>query len=489
VSHSQRVTVTNTGTSSLTIESITVDPPFMIIAGPSTKLDAGQSYSFPVRFMPTDARNFGNTITISYDVLPDSGVKLSGTGTAATAFSVTTFSTLPTATQNAAYSATLAAAGGKPPYSWSLQTGSTLPSGLSLSSEGLISGTLAVGVGVGTYSFVVRGQDSASPPAVRTPTLTLAVAAATGSICNNISWNVAGLNTPILPLDVLGTATYLGSQGGLYPGGTNVRPADHDAFGVGLAQGIQPLDANGNPDPNGKYVLLAIGESDTRDIFDQFVIDANAEPTKNPNLVVADGAQGAGTAGSFSYLTSAFWSTIINNILPNHNVTANQVVVAWVQTIIEQPTGSFPGDMTRLQSDLEVIAQNLLIKFPNLKLMYLSSRLYGGYSNGLSTIDPEPYAYESSFANKWAIQDQLNGNANLNFDPAKGPVLAPWMSWGPYYWANGMIPGSDGLVWTCQDLQDDGVHPSQPIGAEKAANELMNFFKTDDTAAPWFVVQ
>src|SRR5262249_56445626 len=97
---------------------------------------------------------------------------------------------------------------------------------------------------------------------------------------------------------------------------------------------------------------------------------------------------------------------------------------------------------------------------------------------------PEPTAYNSSFGDKWAIADQLDGDPQLNFDPSKGPVLAPWMSWGPYYWANGLIPGTGGLVWTCQDMQDDGFHPSIPAGAEKAANALLRLFKSSETAAP-----
>jgi hypothetical protein len=253
-------------------------------------------------------------------------------------------------------------------------------------------------------------------------------------------------------LDILGTGTYLGSEGGLYPNGSNVRPAAHDAFGVGLANAIQPLDANGNPDPNGKYVLLGVGESDTRNIFNQFVLDASADPTKNSSLVIVDGAQGDGTAGSYVSLTSPYWNTIINYDLPNSGVTDKQVVAVWVQTVTENPTGTFPADVTELQGDLEIIAQNLLVKFP-----------------------------------KWAIQDQLAGDPNLNFDPALGPVLAPWMSWGSYYWANGLRPATGGLVWTCQDLKDDGIHPSLPAGSEKAANTLLNFFKTDDTTAPWFL--
>jgi hypothetical protein len=132
--------------------------------------------------------------------------------------------------------------------------------------------------------------------------------------------------------------------------------------------------------------------------------------------------------------------------------------------------------------------QNLYAKFPNIKLAYFGSRFYAGYSNGtVNPANPEPYAYQTGFAVKWSIEDQLNGLASLNYNPANGPVTAPWIDWGSYDWANGMLARSDGLVWTCQDLQSDGTHPSNPQGREKDANLLLNFFKTDDTTTPWFL--
>ena len=65
--------------------------------------------------------------------------------------------------------------------------------------------------------------------------------------------------------------------------------------------------------------------------------------------------------------------------------------------------------------------------------------------------------------------------------------MAPWMSWGAYTWANGLIPRADGLVWTCQDLMPDGTHVNDPNGRQKEANLMMQFFKSDSTTVPWFL--
>jgi hypothetical protein len=78
--------------------------------------------------------------------------------------------TLPAATDNTPYSTVLTATGGSSPYSWSLISG-TMPSGLLLSSSGVISGTPSK---AGSFSFNARVSDSASQTSTQTLTLTVA---------------------------------------------------------------------------------------------------------------------------------------------------------------------------------------------------------------------------------------------------------------------------------------------------------------------------
>ncbi|MGC2208099.1 MAG: G1 family glutamic endopeptidase [Candidatus Dormiibacterota bacterium] len=81
-------------------------------------------------------------------------------GTAATAPSpVITTTSLPNGTVGAGYSTTLHASNGTPPYSWAIISGS-LPSGLSLSTGGVIAGTPTTAT---TLSFTAQVTDSASP--------------------------------------------------------------------------------------------------------------------------------------------------------------------------------------------------------------------------------------------------------------------------------------------------------------------------------------
>ena len=86
------------------------------------------------------------------------------------AVSVTT-STVPQATRFVPYSATLSAAGGLPPFSWSVTSGrGNLPTGLSLSAAGVISGTPTI---LGTFNFTARAVDSGGGSASRAFSITV----------------------------------------------------------------------------------------------------------------------------------------------------------------------------------------------------------------------------------------------------------------------------------------------------------------------------
>ena len=104
-----------------------------------------------------------------------------------------------------------------------------------------------------------------------------------------------------------------------------------------------------------------------------------------------------------------------------------------------------------------------------------------------TALNPEPYAYESGFSVKWLIEQQIKGDPALNFDPKHGAVKVPWLSWGPYLWANGSTKRTDGFSYEAGDFSaGDGTHQS-PAGQEKTGRLLLQFLKTDATARPWFV--
>lgn len=294
--------------------------------------------------------------------------------------------------------------------------------------------------------------------------------------------------TGLVPLSELGKGLYQGKPGGLYPEGSNERPSAHEEAGLAIARSVRPLDAAGKPSDDGKIVLLSVGMSNTTQEFSAFKKMADSDPAKNPKLVVVDGAQGGMTAHVIKDVSTPrgqqYWQVNAER-LEQAGVTPAQVQVAWLKEANARPTEKFPADAQMLSDEMGDIVRLLKTRFPNIKIVYLSSRIYGGYAT--TRLNPEPYAYQSGFAVKWLIEKQISGDASLNFDPQRGPVKAPWLSWGPYLWADGQKARSDGLTYAQSDLGPDGTHPSPGGGREKVAKQLLGFLKSDSTAKVWFV--
>ncbi len=295
--------------------------------------------------------------------------------------------------------------------------------------------------------------------------------------------NCANTSVGFVPLMDLGTGTYQGYEGGLYSGGANVPSPAHAARGLAAMAGVVARDAAGAPAAAGRIVVLSIGMSNTTQEFSTWVAVANADPARNPVVTVVDGAQGGQDAVTIADPSANFW-TVVDQRLTNAGVTPQQVQVVWLKEAIAGVSGGFPAAAQQLQGLLAQIARNLRARYPNVQLCFCSSRTYAGYAT--STLNPEPYAYESGFAVKWLIEQQANGDPQLNSDPAAGPVLAPWLGFGPYLWTDGLTPRSDGLVWTCADVQADGTHPDTS-GRAKVSQLLQDFFTTDSLTQPWYV--
>jgi hypothetical protein len=164
------------------------------------------------------------------------------------------------------------------------------------------------------------------------------------------------------------------------------------------------------------------------------------------------------------------------------------VQVVWIKQANARPGEGFPEAAKILATDVTDTLHVMHDRFPNLKIAYLSSRIYAGYAT--SPLNPEPYAYEGGFAMKWVIAGQIAGKPELNFDPAKGAVRAPWVAWGPYLWTDG-VKGrkTDSVVWMKDDVvENDRTHPSNS-GRDKVSDMLLGFMKTDPTAKAWFAKQ
>jgi hypothetical protein len=307
------------------------------------------------------------------------------------------------------------------------------------------------------------------------------------------------------PLNDLGPGLYLNQfQGGLYPNGSNNPPVVHAAEGVNRALAIQPLNTAGQPDPTGKYVLVSIGMSNTTQEFCSqnslapcdawtFMGQAAADPAVNDtSLFIVNGAHGGRSAAYWDSPTDPDYDRIVTDWLAPNGLSEQQVQAAWVKVANPQPANSLPNansDAYRLVDQMGDIARALKVRYPNLQQVFFSSRIYAGYAS--TQLNPEPYAYESGLAVKWLIEaqiDQVNGGG---VDPLAGDLnynsgIAPWLAWGPYLWADGLNPRSDGLIWQQSSFQNDGTHPSQS-GEAKVGTMLLDFMSNSPFTMPWFL--
>lgn len=303
------------------------------------------------------------------------------------------------------------------------------------------------------------------------------------------------LNTTNIPLPDLGASIYKGYRGGLYSDGRNIAPVSHLLSGTQVANEIVfPLNSNGVRDlTKGKVVMISIGMSNTSSEFGgsgipnpeySFKLRADNDPSKHKQLVIVNGAQNGKASTNWADVKSGPWKELDSRLL-EAGVNPSQVQIAWIKIAMKTPgsIGAFPLHANALLSDLRVIVQKAKTRYQNLAIIYLSSRTHA-FTDDPTSLNPEPYAYESAFSVKWLIDEQINGG--LNFDPKKGNVVSPYLTWGPYLWANDSPARSDGLTWLRTDVAGDCTHPSA-LGVKKVADELIAFFKTSPLSTPWFL--
>jgi hypothetical protein len=192
-----------------------------------------------------------------------------------------TTQSLPAGTINVPYSAPLAAVGGVTPYTWTLS--GTLPSGLSLNSAGVITGTPTA---TGSATFSVQVADSEQPPATASAQLSITInsGGSPGALQGNYVFYLNGFNSA-------GAWTLAGSF--IADGNGNITS--------GVIDGNSVAGAPVNATVSGTYAITAAGLN-TITIQGQswgpmtlaFVLDAAA----NGRIIEYDDQNGQGSRGS-----------------------------------------------------------------------------------------------------------------------------------------------------------------------------------------------
>ncbi|WP_163997992.1 hypothetical protein [Pyxidicoccus caerfyrddinensis] len=320
----------------------------------------------------------------------------------------------------------------------------------------------------------------------------------------DVGTEAGSLATGQVPLNDLLSGTYLGFTGGLYPQARNTMPTAHANAGQAQARAIQPLNVNGQPSASGKYVLLSIGMSHaTQEFCSQsgappcdawtFMGKAALDASVNRStLVLANGAKGGQTALTWDAPSDANYERVRVDVLEAQGLSEKQVQIVWLKAANPNPSVSLPAsnaDAYQLEASIGNILRAAKVRYPNLQQVFISSRSYGGYAT--TTLNPEPYAYESGFAVKWLVEAQIRQKLNGTIDSRAGNLdysqgVAPWVAWGPYPWADGLNPRSDGLTWARADFENDGTHPSTS-GESKVGGMILDFFKSSPHTRCWFL--
>ncbi len=266
--------------------------------------------------------------------------------------------------------------------------------------------------------------------------------------------NCANTSVGFTPLTDIGA-------GDLYSGG-NTMPAAHAA----AAPTVNPI--------SGTIGVAVLGMSNGSQEWESFMVSAAFRNDLNPALRFANGAVAGQTMSSWANPTAKVWDTSLDRI-QSDGLSASQVQVVWMKMGSQLP--ELPGSQSeRVEQErqwLLAVLDNAKAKFPNLRQVYLSSRIYAGY--GISPSHAEPQTgYDNGLAVRAVVADSVAGNA------------AVWSAWGPYLWADGLAGRNDGLSWDCTHFESDGIHPST-VGESQVADLLLDFFTSEETACGWFL--
>ncbi|CAN5215306.1 hypothetical protein BH11BAC6_BH11BAC6_09420 [soil metagenome] len=290
-------------------------------------------------------------------------------------------------------------------------------------------------------------------------------------------------DTEKIPLTDLGTGTYFGYAGGLYPNGENEPSGDYAQDLFEFSSAIVPLDGNGNYAPTtGKIGFISIGASTCSIMMNNLRKKIKQSPLTNPRLLMANCTGGGESVQEINdTISNAYWRTV-DRKLGQNSLLAKQVEVVYMETDDSIRNMIFPARPINTKNQYAVTMQLLLKKFQNLKVVYLIGRTTTFLASGKKPQNREPGPYYNGWACKFLIEDQINGNIATAY---KGPdAVSPMITWGWYEWSVGYQPRNDGFVWT-RELTSDGLHANDQ-GADILSTNFFNFLLNDPFANIWF---
>lgn len=310
-------------------------------------------------------------------------------------------------------------------------------------------------------------------------------------------------SAPTEPASVSISSVAISDLNSLYPGGNGV-PALHASLGLVQVRRVTPLLVSGaaaTPAAGGRIVFLGLGFSNMTQewcttggldgvscsawtLMGQARVHARVK-TAAQGLRFFNGARSAQTIPTWDD-PSEYNYDRLDSLLAARGLGPRQVQAVVLKVANSKPVLSLPSpgaDAYDLARRTGSALRALRVRFPNLRVVFLLSRSYGGYAT--STTNPEPFAYEGGVAIQRVIAAQVKQEQTGTVDSLVGDLSqAPFTVWGPYLWADGMHPRHDGLTWARTDFEADGLHPSQ-AGERKIGTLMLNYFLASPYSGCW----
>jgi hypothetical protein len=286
-----------------------------------------------------------------------------------------------------------------------------------------------------------------------------------------------------IPLNDLGTGTFRGYVGGLYPGGANIASGSY-AFDLDRAcKLIVPLDTFGNPSSTGKIVFISLGGSTGGQNMTTLKTKTQGNPLTNPNLLLlnCDNGKTSATLNSQMNAVDPYWSHVAQILKGGAHSSFRQVQVIYLESDDStQSNIAFPDRPLLVKQDLQQTFRVYKQKFPNLKIVYLEARTRTFGKQQLSNREPSPYYL--GWACKWAIEDQINGVPGTEY---KGKnAVSPLITWAFYQWADSLPRKTDSFYWRFSETSD-GLHASATC-EDTLTTRFQNFLLRDKHARLWY---
>jgi len=291
--------------------------------------------------------------------------------------------------------------------------------------------------------------------------------------------------TDLVPLNTLANSTYQGFPGGLYAEGRNEPHGAHAEAIRKMSAAMQPLDKDSRPNAAGKIVVIGIGASVCRQVFEVLEEVGPTAAGKRPEVVFVNCAKGGHDVNKISDPGRRYWE-FAKAAMEKAGLSPAQVQVAWYQSDdLLDTRDDFPGRPQRLKDAIARNMREAKEHFPNLRICFHSARHTTAFmpDTAAKKNHGEPRPYHVGWAVKWLVEDQAAGKADLKFEGEN--AIAPLIAWATYFWTDGDKARHDDYRWTAADVAKDGIHLSA-TGRSRVAHELLDFWRTDAFARVWF---